>query len=352
MKNLTRRQALNTFVALGASSVFIGALAGCGNNAGTTNNAAENGATSTTATENRTAATNEAKKLTVGYLANIVMPQPLVGFASGDFGKALPGVELAEKIYPAGPEVLEALRAGIIDIAYTGPYPPINAYGKAKDVVLLAGAATGGTEISVRKDAPYKTIADLKGKVIGVNQLGSTVDAMVRFNLINAKLRPGKDVRLIEVKPAEQADALKRKEVDAVAAPAPWPSQVVVNGEGRPLLDWKQIQDGGNYLAGVVFTTKKFAEANPQLVKNFVAAHRTVTDRLNTDREKGNAEVLAAWSKITKKTLKPEVAKAAFATIQFTNEADQKGLERAADIAFQTGIAKKKADLNGFLYQP
>jgi NitT/TauT family transport system substrate-binding protein len=329
----------------------VAGLAGCGSNSAGTDNAGTGGTTANTATGSTTSESTEAKTVTVGYLANIVMAQPLVGFETGEFAKALPGVELKQQVYEAGPDVLKALRAGVVDIAYTGPYPPINAYGKAKDVILLANAANGGTELVVSKDAQFKTVADLKGKVIGVNQTGSTVDALVRWNLIQARLVPGKDVKIIEVKPSQQADALKRKEVDAVAAPAPWPSQVAINAPGRPLLDWKQILNNGDYSAAVVFTTKKFAEANPETVKKFVEAHKAITARLNEDRTKGDAEVLAAWSKVSKKTLKPDVAKAAFATITYVDTADQKGFEQASDIAVATGIAKKKADLNGFIYE-
>jgi NitT/TauT family transport system substrate-binding protein len=218
-------------------------------------------------------------------------------------------------------------------------------------MVLLAGSATGGTELMVAKDSPIKTVKDLKGKAIGVNQFASTVDAVVRYNLIEAGLNPEKDVKIIPIPPAQQADALKRNEVAAVAAPAPWPSVVAINGNGRPLLDWKQILADGDYLAGVAFTTKKFADKNPNFVRQFVAAHRAITDELNADRTKGDARVLAAWSKVTKKTLKPEVAEAAFKTIQFTNEADEAGLRRDADIAYKVGILRKKADLTGFVYQ-
>jgi NitT/TauT family transport system substrate-binding protein len=337
------------FVGLGLVLAVAG-LAGCGSNSA--GNSTGNTASSDNTSNNTTTSENtEAKTVTVGYLANIVMPQPLVGFETGEFAKALPGVELKQQVYEAGPDVLKALRAGVVDIAYTGPYPPINAYGKAKDVVLLANAANGGTELVVGKDAPFKSVADLKGKVIGVNQTGSTVDALVRWNLIQAKLVPGKDVKIIEVKPSQQADALKRREVDAVAAPAPWPSQVAINAPGRPLLDWKQILNNGDYSAAVVFTTKKFANANPETVRKFVEAHKAITTRLNADRAKGDAEVLAAWSKVSKKTLKPDVAKAAFATITYVDTADQKGFDQASDIAVTTGIARKKADLNGFIYE-
>lgn len=298
------------------------------------------------------------KTVRVGYLANIVMPQPLVGIVNGEFEKLVPGVEFTGQDFPAGPAVLEQLRAGAIDIAYTGPYPPLKAFAKNKDVVLLAGAAKGGTALLVRKDSPIRKLADLKGKVVGVNQIGSTVDAMVRYRLLKAGLNPTtaisnpeKDVRIIEVAPAEQAAVLQGNEVAAVAAPAPWPSVAVNKGSGRVLLDWRNILDNGNYLSAVAFTTKKFADENPELVAQFVAAHKKITNRLNSNREKGNAEVLAAWSKITGKTLEDEVARGAFGTIEFTSKADLKSLRRDLNILIQVGFSKESADLSGFLWK-
>jgi NitT/TauT family transport system substrate-binding protein len=294
----------------------------------------------------------ERKELRIGYLPNIVLPQPLIGLVKGGFEKQVPGVKFSGQAFPAGPAVLEALRAGTIDIAYTGPYPPMNAFLKDRDVVLLVGAATGGTELLVSKASSIKTVADLKGKVVGINQLGSTVDVIVRYNLIEAGLVPDKDVRLIEVPPAEQAEALKRNEVAAVASPAPWPSYIVKNGNGRPLLNWHKIFDGGNYLQGVGFTTRKFAQANPNLVAAFVKAHRAITTDLNKNRAKGDKEVLDAWSQVTKRTLDPAVASAAFASIKYTNSADVKSFERLADVTFQAGILRQKGSFDGFLYAP
>jgi NitT/TauT family transport system substrate-binding protein len=300
----------------------------------------------------RAASGPEVKELRIGYLPNIVLPQPLLGLENGEYAKYMPGIAFKGTAYAAGPAVLEALRAGIIDIGYTGPFPPMNAYFKAKDVVLLAAAAKGGTQLMVSKSGNIKTVADLKGKVIGVNQIGSTVDVMVRFNLVKAGLVPDRDVRIVEVPPAEQADALKRNEVAAVAAPAPWPSYVAKQGNGRPLLNWRAIFDDGNYLQGVAFTSRKFLEANPNLVAQFVKTHRAITDNLVKNREKGNAAVVAAWSKITKKVLEPEIAKAAFSTISFTNVANEKDFQRLAEATYKAGIIREIGSFEGFFYKP
>lgn len=339
---------LNPFLSrrsfLCASALCTAALAaGCGSNSAA-NSAANGGAAAG-------GAPARPQKLSIGYLPNIVIPQPLVGMASGDFARGLNNVTLDSKTYPAGPAVMEALRAGIVDIAYTGPYPPLKGFIKSRDIVLLAACAQGGTELLVAKNSPIKSVKELKGKKVAVNQTGSTVDAMVRHALLQAGLKPGVDVQVVEIEPAQQADALARGEVAAVSAPAPWPSVARQKG-ARALLDWKQILDGGKYLQGVAFTTTKFAQAHPDLIKAFVTAHRKVTDSLNADRKKGDAQVLAAWEKATGKTLKPAgVAQEAFKTITYTNDSTQQDWERVQQIAQEVGILRQSGDLKGFLYQ-
>jgi NitT/TauT family transport system substrate-binding protein len=339
MKNISQIWKVVPAFALGAI------LAGCGGGA-TDTSPAENSA------DNSAQPTEEKlSTVTVGYTPTIVLPQPLVGTEEGQYEKLIPGVKFEKKLFNAGSGVVEQLRAGTIQIGFSGPYPAIKAFAKAGDVVLLANAANGGTEISVLKNSPIKSVKDLKGKKIGVNQPGSTVDAFVRNQLIKAGLKPDTDVKILEVAPGDQAEYLTSGQVDAVAAPAPWPSQVQLTANARPLVNWKDILAGGEYSSGAAYTTKTFADAHPEFIKQFLSAHKQITDDLNKDRTKADARVLAAWSKVSQKTLKPEVAKAAFATIKFTDAPDGKDLQNQADIALATGGLKKQVDLAGFIYE-
>lgn len=339
----------------GWTTAFFGVvvLAGCSGNSDTTNVADTNVANAANATANQTsgAGSSDVTSVTIGYNPAIVQPQPLIGLEEGAYAKNVASTTFVGKEYKAGPDVIEALRSDAIQIGCSGVFPPMKAFAKDGDIVLLCGGATGGTELSVKGDSPIKTLKDLKGKTIGVNQIGSTVDALVRYNLLKAGLAPDKDVKIVPIDPAQQADALKSGDVQAVAAPAPWPSQAAVKAQARPLIDWKTMLDNGNYLAGSIYTTKKFAAAHPDFIKKFVAANNVITDDLNKDRAKGDARVLAAWNKVSKKTLPPEVAKKAFATIKFTTEAKEADLQRFADLAFQVGLAKKKMDLKGFVVE-
>jgi ABC-type nitrate/sulfonate/bicarbonate transport system substrate-binding protein len=44
----------------------------------------------------------------------------------------------------------------------------------------------------VNKNSAIKSVQDLKGKAVAINQNGSTVDAMVRYNLLEVGLNPEK----------------------------------------------------------------------------------------------------------------------------------------------------------------
>lgn len=332
----------------GAALVLTFALvgAGCGNSGSTGENTASPSNTSTAETSSSMPTT-----VTIGYNAAIVQPQPLIGL-EGDYARDVPGVKFVGKAFAAGPDVIEALRANVVDIGCAGAWPAMRAFAKDGDVVLLSGCAVGGTQLSVKGDSPFRTVKDLKGKIVGVNQLGSTVETMVRAQLVEAGLKPGTDVRLVAVEPADQADALAKGEVDAIAAPAPWPSFAQKTVGARALLNDKQIFNNGNYLAGSLFTTKRFAEAHPEFIKQFQEANTKITEALNQDTAKGQERVLAAWSKASKKTLDPAVARAAFATIRFTTDVNAQGLQDFADLALKVGVLREKANLTGFVVNP
>ena len=328
----TRRKYLQGILA----ALWVIAASGCGSNNAASNNSAKSA---------------EAQSLTIGYNPTIGQPQALVGVVGGEYQKALPDVKIDGQMFDAAPAVMEQLRAGTIQIGCGGPFPALRAFVGDGDVVLLCNAANGGTQLMVKKDSPIKSVADLKGTVIGVNQLGSTVEALVRYQLVQAKLNPNNDVKFAQIKPAEQAAALKNDDVQAVAAPAPWPSQVLADADARALLDSKAIYDDGNYSSAAFFTTKKFAEANPQLIQKFIKATEKITADLNADRVAADKKVLQNWEKATTKTLKPEVAKDAFATIVYDTKLDQSALQKFADINFQLGVLRQKPDLNGFIWK-
>src|SRR6266481_1917445 len=121
--------------------------------------------------------------LRVGYFPNITHAQALVGRANGQFEKDLgAGVRLEWKAFNAGPSAIEALFANAIDLTYVGTNPTVAGYVRSQGeaVRVIAGAASGGASLVVRKDTGIQKASDFHGKRIATPQLGNTQDVALR----------------------------------------------------------------------------------------------------------------------------------------------------------------------------
>src|SRR5882672_12773010 len=115
------------------------------------------------------AAQQKPTVIRVGYFPNMTHAQALVGRANGQFEKAVgPGVQIEWKAFNAGPSAIEALFANAIDLTYVGPNPAVTGYVRSKGeaVRVIAGSASGGASLVVRKDAGIKSAADFHGKKV------------------------------------------------------------------------------------------------------------------------------------------------------------------------------------------
>jgi sulfonate transport system substrate-binding protein len=77
-------------------------------------------------------------------------------------------------------------------------------------------------EYRVRNDSPIRTVEDLKGKVLAVNQRGSAVDVALRAMLAKHNLQDKRDVTIIEVRFPDQKPMLKEGKVDLIIAVVPF----------------------------------------------------------------------------------------------------------------------------------
>ncbi|HCF26506.1 MAG TPA: sulfonate ABC transporter substrate-binding protein, partial [Cyanobacteria bacterium UBA11049] len=78
------------------------------------------------------------------------------------------GIKVQWLEFPAGPQLLEALNAGGIDVGHTGEAPPIFAQAAGAPLVYVAHEPPNpkGEAILVPKDSPIKSVAELKGKKV------------------------------------------------------------------------------------------------------------------------------------------------------------------------------------------
>jgi ABC-type nitrate/sulfonate/bicarbonate transport system substrate-binding protein len=84
-----------------------------------------------------------------------------------------------------------------------------------KSVALAAGPGDPPNTLFARKDLNIRSVRDLKGKTIGVNNYGGNFDLYLRRELVDHGLDPKKDVKIIEIPFFQAIPALATRTIDA-----------------------------------------------------------------------------------------------------------------------------------------
>lgn len=130
-----------------------------------------------------------------------------------------------------------------------------------------AGNATN--TFFVPKDSPIKSVADLKGKKVGINAFGSAVDLVARVVLKKNGLDPRRDVEIVEIAFPNMASAIREKRVDAGVLVIPFLAAEAPKGDLRPLFTGGDAFGQSSVIFQVV--TNSFLKANEPAVKAFLA---------------------------------------------------------------------------------
>ncbi|MBD8577619.1 sulfonate ABC transporter substrate-binding protein [Pseudomonas syringae] len=190
--------------------------------------------------------------------------------------------------FPAGPQMLEALNIGSLDIASTGDIPPIFAQVAGADLVYV-GAEPAKPEaevILVRKDSPLRSVAELKGRKVAL-QKGSSAHNLVLRALLKAGLG-FKDIQPVYLSPADARAAFENGSVDAWAIWDPYYSIALVEGQSRLLADGT-----GLGLSGPVYTARRsFAGQHPAFVQQ-VLDELTAADELTRRQREQSVQILS-----------------------------------------------------------
>jgi NitT/TauT family transport system substrate-binding protein len=145
-----------------------------------------------------------------------------------------------------------------------------------------------------------RTVADLKGKNVGVTGAGSGSWAMANVYLKKAGLVPDKDVSLVPLggDPSAIFTALQTGKVDAIAGWEPITSRVLETNAGFALVsiwDPKSHQEwtGSDHaLALGLMTREDVIAAKPDLVKRMVNAHKKALDFIKASSPSTLADII------------------------------------------------------------
>jgi len=263
-------------------------------------------------------------KVKVGVLKLTSSAPIFVGVEKGFFKEF--GVEPELVYFQAAAPIATALATGQLDVGATGLTAAlynIVLQGEKLWIVADKGREWPGfplVGIVVQKElwesGKVKGIRDLKGRTIGVTQLGSTFHFHIGNILEKEGLALG-DVRIVPLQamPAT-VEALKGKQVDAILVPQPFPGATEAQGFGK-IIAW--AGDLYPWQIAAIFYSKAFAADRAKAVafmKGYAKASRHYYDAALVQKDgrvapgAGYEEVVDITARYT--GAKPEIIKLGF----------------------------------------
>lgn len=293
----------------------------------------------------------ETTGLRLGHFPNLTHAQALYARANGTFEKAI-GAPIKWTSFNAGPSAIEALFTDAVDMAFVGPSPTINGYLKSRGTkfVIIAGAASGGSGLVVRKDSGIQTERDFNDKLIGTPQLGNTQDVAARIWFAHKGYRlkdKGGRLGLVALSNPDQLTLFRKKQIDGAWTVEPWVSRLEIDGGGVLFLDEKTLWPEGRYVTTHLVVNRVFLSNHRELVQKLLAAHVEVTRQINADKAASGKILNAELKKETGKAMADTVVAKAMGRIEFTWDPISSSLYQCAEASHQVGFIRKKPDLQG-----
>lgn len=205
----------------------------------------------------------------------------------------------------SGP-ALQALAAGEIEFGGMSIQALVHGVKRARlDLRVIAQVMSGGVEGYgatgyYAREGEIKKIEDLKGKVVAVNALGSTIDAAVQAQLGKLGWKPGRDYQVVEVRFPAMLAALQSKRVDLTALVTPFDLIAEKKGGVIRVFDMRDALGATETLQWI--GKADWIEKNRSAVVDFLADNIRFRKWLHDP--KSREQVLETVSKVTKRPAK------------------------------------------------
>ena len=217
----------------------------------------------------------ERKKITIAVGGkNLLYYLPLTIAEQRKYFEA-EGLEVSVVDFAGGARALQAVVGGSADVVSGAFEHTLNmqAKGQPMRAFVLQGRAPQIVLAVSNKTMPnYKTLADLKGKKIGVTAPGSSTNIMANFVLAKAGLKPT-DVSIVGVGAAQGAvAALRSGQIDAISNLDPVITILQRAGDIKVVSDTRDVAEaekvfGGPMPAACLYAPVSFLEKNPNVAQ-------------------------------------------------------------------------------------
>ncbi|BAY89944.1 MULTISPECIES: aliphatic sulfonate ABC transporter substrate-binding protein [unclassified Tolypothrix] len=176
------------------------------------------------------------------------------------------GVKVEWAQFAQGPQLMEAMNVGKIDLGSVGETPPIFAQAAGAQITYVVGRrrtenSGKGSAIAVPPDSPIKSIKDIKGQKV-VFQKASASHYFILRALEEAGLKYS-DIQVLSIPNVEAASAFIEGKIPVWVTGDPHLARAEKLGKARVIKTSEGLDSPGGYYIG----SKQFAIDNPELLR-------------------------------------------------------------------------------------
>jgi len=270
--------------------------------------------------------TTHENKIRVAYFPNINHAVPIIGMEKGTFENQIGNNTVIEPIlFDAGPQVIESIFAGSIDIAYVGPGPAINGFLKSEDhnVKILSGAASGGASFIVHPNSKIESVADFEGKRIAAPQIGNTQDISLRTYLSENGLKPaekGGSVIVLNISNPDIYTLFAKGDIDAAWVPEPTATILVQQLDGKRLFNEEDLWPENRFASVLLIAREEYVKQNPEVINKWLEAHKQTVNWINSNPEQTRTIFIDFMKKETGKSLPDSLIDESLSNLKITSD--------------------------------
>jgi NitT/TauT family transport system substrate-binding protein len=183
---------------------------------------------------------------------------------------------------------LDELKTGLATgefVVTNGDFQYFPSIQQGMDLKVIGGLHKGCIKLVLPPNSPIKTAKDLKGKNIGVDEIGGTPMSVASVILADAGIDPQKEVTWKPYPLDQLTQAVSKGEVDAFAAWDPFGTLAVNNSGYTVLSDISKDPLFAGKSCCFLYSTQKQIDKNPDKVAAIARAYQKAADWIKKNPE-------------------------------------------------------------------